>query len=64
MLPSLPSGTLFQQDGAQPHYSLEGRALLDVELQDLWIGRGGPTIWSARYPDLTTDFLSVRICQR
>lgn len=53
MLPSLPPGTLFQQDGAPPHYSREVRALLDEKLPDLWIGRAGSTNWPARSPDLT-----------
>ncbi len=43
MLPDLPQGTIFQQDGAPPDYSREFRALLDEKLPDSWIGRGGPT---------------------
>ena len=53
MLPDLPQGIIFQQDGAPPHYSREVRALLDEKLPDSWIGRGGPTNWPPRLPDLT-----------
>lgn len=53
MLPSLPPDAIFQQDGAPPHYSLEVRQLLDEKLPDSWIGRGGPTRWPPRSPDLT-----------
>lgn len=33
MLPSLPPDTIFQQDGAPPHYSLELSQLLDEKFQ-------------------------------
>ena len=44
---------VFQQDGALPHWSRHVRAYLDATLRDAWIGRGGPTAWPARCPDLT-----------
>ena len=53
MLPDLPSNIIFQQDGAPPHYSRAVRELLDSELPNSWIGRGGPINWPARSPDLT-----------
>lgn len=53
MLPNLSQDTIFQQDGAPPHYSREVRDLLDEKLPDSWIGRGGPTNWPPRSPDLT-----------
>lgn len=43
MLQNLPPDTPFHEDGAPPHYRREIRVLLDEELQDLWIGGGGPT---------------------
>ena len=44
---------IYQQDGAPPHWSLDVRAYLDDVFQDAWIGRGGPTAWPARSPDIT-----------
>ena len=44
---------VFQQDGAPPHWSRHVRAYLDATFGDAWIGRGGPTAWPARSPDLT-----------
>ena len=44
---------VFQQDGAPPHWSREVRDYLTMTFGDRWIGRGGPTAWPARSPDLT-----------
>ena len=44
---------VFQQDGAPPNWSSHVRPYLDATLRDAWIGRGGPTAWPARCPDLT-----------
>ena len=44
---------IFQHDGAPPHYSREVRELLNRKFPNQWIGRGGPTPWPARSPDLT-----------
>ena len=44
---------VFQQDGAPPHWSRAVRAYLDDAFPDNWIGRGGPTAWPARSPDVT-----------
>lgn len=51
--PLLPPGTIFQQDGAPPHYSNIVRTSLNERFPDSWIGRGGPTSWPPRSPDLT-----------
>jgi len=45
--------TIFQQDGAPPHWSLEVRAFLNQNFPARWIGRDGPSHWSARSPDLS-----------
>ena len=46
-------GLIFQQDGAPPHWALNVRASLDNAFPGSWIGRGGPTAWPARSPDVT-----------
>ena len=43
----------FQQDGAPPHYLKNVRDFLDLRFPGRWIGRGGPTSWPPRSPDLT-----------
>lgn len=43
-----PNSTIFQQDGAHPHFSVSVRTHLKEKLQREWIGRGGPITWSAR----------------
>ncbi|KAJ4441977.1 hypothetical protein ANN_11841 [Periplaneta americana] len=49
---------IFQQDGAPPHWSLIVREFLDTQFPGRWIGRGGPTRWPPRSPDITPlDFL-------
>lgn len=53
MLPSLLPVAFFQQQGALSHYNREVLVLLDETLTDLWNGRGDPTYWPARSPDLT-----------
>ncbi len=45
--------TWFQQDGASPHWLLTVRNYLDQIFPHRWIGRGGPTEWPPRSPDLT-----------
>ena len=35
------------------HRALNVRASLDDAFPDSWIGRGGPTAWPARSPDVT-----------
>lgn len=43
---------IYQHDGAPPHYSREVRRWLDDNYHQQWIGRGGPTEWAPRSPDL------------
>jgi hypothetical protein len=44
----------YMHDGAPAHFS---RDVLNNAYYDRWIGRGGPTAWSPRSPDLNTlDF--------
>ena len=58
VVPQHPAGTIYQQDGAPPHYALEVRKFLNYNFPGQWIGRGSETIaWPPRSPDLTTlDF--------
>lgn len=43
----------FQHDGAPAHYGNVVQEYLNNTFQNRWIGRGGPTQWPARSPDLT-----------
>ena len=54
-VPQLPDGTIYQQDGAPPHFASIVRIFLDNSLQD---GLEEDNItWPARTPDLTSpDF--------
>jgi hypothetical protein len=46
-------GYFFQQDGAPPHYAnTVVTDVLNEQLLDKWIGRGGPLIWPPSSPDL------------
>lgn len=46
-----------QHDGAPAHYSMQVRNHLNEAFGNRWIGRGGPTKWPPRSPDLTSlDF--------
>lgn len=42
----------YMHDGAPPHYSISVRDYLNQMYPDRWIGRGGPTPWPPRSPDL------------
>lgn len=44
---------VFQHDGCPSHYHRDVREFLDTNYEGRWIGRGGPTEWPARSPDLT-----------
>lgn len=58
MLPSLPSGTMFRQDGAPPYCGVTVRKILNEKLPGSWIRREGPLPWSAYSPALThPDFI-------
>ena len=50
--------SIFQQDGAPPHWSLRVRQFLNIKLPDRWIGRSGQKdhdlmSWALRSPDFT-----------
>jgi hypothetical protein len=42
----------YMHDGAPAHFSLAVRDVLNNTYHDRWIGRGGPTAWPPRSPDL------------
>lgn len=46
-------GMWFQHDGAPAHFGNIIREYLDLTFGECWIGRGGPTLWPPRSPDLT-----------
>lgn len=43
---------VYQHDGAPAHYSRNVREILNRRFPNKWIGRGGPTSWPPRSPDL------------
>lgn len=43
----------FQHDGAPAHFGQNVRDYLDATFEQQWVGRGGPTPWPPRSPDLT-----------
>ena len=43
----------FQHDGAPPHYTRHLRDYLNEFCPNCWLGRGGPSAWPPRSPDLT-----------
>lgn len=44
---------IFQHDGCPAHFHRIVRAHLDQRFTNRWIGRGGPTPWPPRSPDIT-----------
>jgi hypothetical protein len=51
--------TYFQQDGALPHFHRDVTTFLDETLPGCCVGRGSPTVWPPRSPDLTPlDFFA------
>ena len=53
-VPQLPGETIYQQDGAPPHFANTDRTFLDQLFHARWIGRESPyIIWPPRSPDLT-----------
>lgn len=62
MLQTLTSDTLFEPDRQPPHYNGKVKALLNEELPDSVIGKGGPANWPARFPDLTPPDYFCGIC--
>ena len=64
-IPQIPQGYVFQQDGAPPHFALDVSDHLNECFPQQWIGRGGPTAWPPRSPDLTPlDFFFLGIHKR
>ncbi|GBN98571.1 hypothetical protein AVEN_39665-1 [Araneus ventricosus] len=54
---NIQAGIWFQHDGAPPHFILDVRRALDAKFPRRWIGRGGPTHWTAHSPDISSlDF--------
>lgn len=53
MFPSLPSDTIFWQEGALLYYSVEVRQLLNKKLPNFWTEQGSPTTWASLSLDLT-----------
>ena len=45
--------TIFQQDGAPPHWGLHVREFLNETFPNRWIGRDGPIPWPPHSPDIT-----------
>lgn len=56
MLEDVPLATIqnmwFMHDGAPPHFSITARRYLNRKFPNHWVGRGGPTPWPPRSPDL------------
>jgi hypothetical protein len=42
----------YMHAGAPAHFSRAVRDVLNTTYHDRWIGRGGPTVWPPRSPDL------------
>ena len=58
-VPQIPPGFIFQQEGAPPHFYRDVTTFLDETFPGRWVGRGGPTAWPPRSPDLTPlDFFA------
>jgi len=58
-IPQIPPGFIFRQDGAPPHFHRDVTTSLDETFPGRWVGRGGPTAWPPRSPDLTPlDFFA------
>jgi hypothetical protein len=50
---------IFEQVSAPPHFQRNVTTFLDETFPGRWVGRGGPTAWPPRSPDLTPlDFLA------
>lgn len=52
--PQVPADIIsFQQDGASPHFRINGRQYLSQIFSNRWIGNRESKEWPARCPDLT-----------
>ena len=60
-VPQLPDGTIYQQDGAPPHFANIIHTFLEEQFPVRYIGRGSLYItWLAKSPDLTLpDYFPV-----
>ena len=59
-----PPGSIFQQDGAPPHYYRQVREFLNANFSDMWIGRGaGPLAWPSRSPDVIPLDFFLGFCE-
>jgi hypothetical protein len=69
-LATLPPGLIFQKDGALPHFHKAVTTFLDETFPGLCVGKGGPTAWPPRSPDLTPldffarGFIKDVVCSR
>jgi hypothetical protein len=56
----LDKNFIFEQDGAPPYFHRNVTTFLDETFPGRWVGRGGPTAWPPRSPDLTPlDFFTL-----
>lgn len=53
MLPTFLENAILKQEGAPPHCSSQVKQLLYNSFSGFWIGKGDPTAWPPRSPDLT-----------
>jgi hypothetical protein len=69
-VPQIPPGFIFQQDGALHQFHRDVTTFLDETFPGRWVGRGGPTAWPPRSPDLTPldffvwGFIKDVVCSR
>jgi hypothetical protein len=58
VIPHIPPGFIFQQDGAPSHFHRDATTFLDETFPGRCVRRGAPTAWPPRSPGLTPlDFL-------
>jgi hypothetical protein len=52
----IPARTVFQLEGAPPHFSHRVHAFLDIQFPIHWIGRSSSILWPPHSPHLTYIF--------
>jgi hypothetical protein len=58
-VPQTTPGFISQQDSAPPQFHRDVTTFLGETFPGRWVGRGGPTAWPPRSPDLTLlDFFA------